>query len=360
MITDEFGNKGEYIDKTSGNKCLPDSSGYYDKNKCYFDMAIRSMGAVGSFGVPIHTLQEEQGTYTSGLPNKSRPMYIGDDLLNKCDTKLDVNTCNSNANCTPSPTEKTCQYIKGGERLTQDEWVDKQTKLCKSLKDDKCNDNKFCSLKNKECSLDDKYNIKSGLNRDDEFLTKTLDDVLGDINNNGRVPDIYIVDNVTKTKQGDVIMKQDNQETAVKGLLEETNLSNLFFSNENTQVLQDTIRYDVYKRTNLVIDYQSENELYIVMRSILLQYGNFRTNQKNLVDEIQLLNRLVVKYCGKEVGSNVLQYKGYLKDLEHLPVPLDRPGYTARKWSSHDLSKRNDLYTEQNYTMHGQTHKHLA
>ena len=87
MITDEFGNKGEYIDKTSGNKCLPDSSGYYDKNKCYFDMAVRSMGAVGSFGVPIHTLQEEQGKYTSGLPNKSRPMYIGDDLLNKCDTE---------------------------------------------------------------------------------------------------------------------------------------------------------------------------------------------------------------------------------------------------------------------------------
>ena len=96
------------------------------------------------------------------------------------------------------------------------------------------------------------------------------------------------------------------------------------------------------------------------MRSILLQYGNFRTDQHKLVDEIQLLNKLVIDYCGKEVGSKVLQYQGYIKDLEHLPVPIDRPGYTARKWSSHDLSKRNDLYTEHSYTIHGQTHKYLA
>ena len=42
------------------------------------------MGAVGSFGVPMHTLQEEQGKDNLGLPDKMKPMYIGDDLLNKC------------------------------------------------------------------------------------------------------------------------------------------------------------------------------------------------------------------------------------------------------------------------------------
>ena len=37
----------------------------------------------------------------------------------------------------------------------------------------------------------------------------------------------------------------------------------------------------------------------------------------SLLNEIHYLNKLVVKYCGKEVGSNVLQYQGYIKDLEN-------------------------------------------
>ena len=39
---------------------------------------------------------------------------------------------------------------------------------------------------------------------------------------------------------------------------EDSILSNIFFSEQNIKVLQDTIRYDVYKRTNFVIDKQSE------------------------------------------------------------------------------------------------------
>ena len=152
-------------------------------------------------------------------------------------------------------------------------------------------------------------------------------------------------------------MKQDNQETAVKGLLEETALSNIFFSEQNIKVLQDTIRYDVYKRTNFVIDKHSEEALYIVMRSIMLQHGNFKVLSKDLLNEIHYLNKLVVKYCGKEVGSNVLQYQGYIKDLEKLPVPLDRPCYTSRAWNKpYDLSARNDLHSDHTYTMRGITH----
>ena len=96
MITDQFGNEGEYISKLTGDKCEA-IDGKYDTNECYFDMAVRSVG-VGNFGVPMHTLQEEQGKDTLGLPDKNRPMYIGDDLLNKCDVD-NLNTCSSNNNC---------------------------------------------------------------------------------------------------------------------------------------------------------------------------------------------------------------------------------------------------------------------
>ena len=58
----------------------------------------------------------------------------------------------------------------------------------------------------------------------------------------------------------------------------------------------------------MVIDYQSTQELFIVMRSILLQHANFKINQQKLFDEFGKLNKMVVDYCVKEVSSNVQQY----------------------------------------------------
>ena len=175
----------------------------------------------------------------------------------------------------------------------------------------------------------------------DEFKTKTMDQILGEINN-GRVADINIFDNVTKDTRKDVIMSQNNAESAVKGLVEETALSNYFFSNKNINALQQTIRYRVYQKTNEVIDYQSSNELYIIMRSVLLQHGNFRVSAKDLLQEVLQLNKRVEVYAVNEVASNVVQYKGYLKDVEKLPTPMDRPRYD-------DNGSRNRTYDLSNH-----------
>jgi hypothetical protein len=56
----------------------------------------------------------------------------------------------------------------------------------------------------------------------------------------------------------------------------ETSLSRAFFSPENTKIIQNGIRRDVYDRSGekrWVIDEQSADELQIVMRSIYLQYA---------------------------------------------------------------------------------------
>ena len=66
------------------------------------------------------------------------------------------------------------------------------------------------------------------------------------------------------------------------------------------------------------------------MRSILLQHGNFKVSQFDLLNEIQKLNELVLQYAVKEVSSNLLQYEGYLSDLSKNPVPMDRPSFTER------------------------------
>ncbi len=324
MQTNEFGDKGYYVNKLTGKPCstpspTPGKGGSYDTDKCYFDRKIRSQAAVGSYGVPIHTFKQEQGTDTTGLPVAQKPMWGG---------------CFKN-----SVLEKVESKIPGVDPPKKTTFVD--------IPKDKC--------------IGPDYVWKPDyLRKDDEFADdKTLGDVLDEINN-GRVGDVGLIDRVTTTSLGDVTMKQDNQETAVKGLIEESALSNIYFSEANTKVLQDTIRYDVFKRTNLVIDYQSPKELYIVMRSIMLQHANFKVGSNDLLREIHHLNKLVVKYCGKEIGSNVLQHQGYIKDLERIPIPLNRPGFTARKWTSHDLSLRNDLYSDHTYTIGGVTHRYQA
>jgi hypothetical protein len=157
-----------------------------------------------------------------------------------------------------------------------------------------------------------------------------MDDLLSsDKFNNGRVPDVRMVSNVNKTSDGDIVIANDNQQTSVKGILEETVLSDIFLSEMNTKVIQDTIRYRVYQNTNTVIDYQSPRELYIIMRSIMLQHANFKVGQSELLNEIKKLNNFVVDYAVEKVSSNVQQYEVYLKDIQTLPTPMDRPNFNS-------------------------------
>ena len=74
------------------------------------------------------------------------------------------------------------------------------------------------------------------------------------------------------------------------------------------------------------------------MRSVLLQFANFRTDVTNLAEEIRKLNAKVVNYCVGEIGSNTRQYVMYLDDLTSLPTPIDRPGYAGRDSYTYDIS----------------------
>jgi hypothetical protein len=175
-------------------------------------------------------------------------------------------------------------------------------------------------------------------NRDDIFASGSLDDALMSVNN-GRVSSINLVDgNVMKGSGQDIVIKKDNQYTGVKGIVEESSVSDYFLSGMNTKVIQDTIRYRVFQETNKVISEQDTNALYIVMRSVLLQFANFGTDVSNLAEEIRKLNARVVNYCVGEVGSNTRQYVMYLEDLTKLPTPIDRPGYVGSDSYTYDIS----------------------
>jgi hypothetical protein len=141
-----------------------------------------------------------------------------------------------------------------------------------------------------------------------------------------------IVKNVNKykppLKETDVRLENANiyfNEYALKGIIEETPTSQIFFSKANMNLLQKTIRYTVFKLSKQVIDYQSYNALFVIMRSIYLQNGDSSSDSLNIADQIRVLNNMVATYSIEEqIIPNLKQYGGYLQKIDTLPVPLER------------------------------------
>lgn len=112
----------------------------------------------------------------------------------------------------------------------------------------------------------------------------------------------------------------------MRGNWMENTLSKAFFSPENTQIIQNAIRKDVYDRSaekKWVIDEQSVDELQIVMRSLYLQYA--KNLEYDIPGQIAELNRLVVDWCVPRVMSEISMYEYYLNDISKLPTPLPQP-----------------------------------
>ena len=156
--------------------------------------------------------------------------------------------------------------------------------------------------------------------------------------NNGRLHDVDVVKDVVLPMEADIVIKKDNQETAIKGILEQNAINDIFFSDINIKGLQGSIRYGVHQETGKVVSEQSQNELYVVMRSIMLQFANFQTASENIVEEIKRLNRKVMIYCIENISSNVKQHTGYIADLSKLPVPMDMPVYHNKSNYTYDMS----------------------
>jgi hypothetical protein len=157
--------------------------------------------------------------------------------------------------------------------------------------------------------------------------------------NNGLLGDIELI----PTKDigmipGESSIFNNNQELSVKGIQEQTGLSNSFFSSGNTNLLQANIRYDVYEDMNKIIDKQSGNELFTVMRSIYLQHGNPMVTSSGIVEEIQKLNKKVVEYCASAIKIQLEQYGGYIEKITTLPTAPPLPEYHNKANFTYDTS----------------------
>lgn len=114
------------------------------------------------------------------------------------------------------------------------------------------------------------------------------------------------------------------------GTFSNSALSDQYYSQSNIDFLQESIIKGVYKITRgIKICKQSEDELLIIMRSIFLQYAKHLNNDIN--NQINELNKHVLKYSINNINSNIKQYQGYIKDITKQQDIMDKPKFVNIK-----------------------------
>jgi hypothetical protein len=113
---------------------------------------------------------------------------------------------------------------------------------------------------------------------------------------------------------------------------EASSATELFMSRQNVDALQDAIRYRVHVESGgrYTIGRQSDAELSLVMRSVLLQRGR-NDDSESSVEQVRELNTTVLSWCVPRVLSEVDQYMRYRDDVSTLPVPMPRGDIATNK-----------------------------
>lgn len=127
--------------------------------------------------------------------------------------------------------------------------------------------------------------------------------------------------------------QQNNNTTfhreALYGRIQRTPISDMFFSQQNIDILQDAIRYKTFKETEVVVGRQSDQELKIIMTSMFFRYSRHVAN--DIVGQVRELNSHVIDYAIKQVVSNLKQYVTYRRDASQMPLPLENPTLMGTK-----------------------------
>ena len=146
---------------------------------------------------------------------------------------------------------------------------------------------------------------------------------------NGRVNAFTPVDNYNIKVASQSLT--ENNTNLVSRNLNCTDVSSVFFSNNNIDLLQLGIRNRILNDTQgkYQIGKQSETDLKIIMRSIYFQYG--KNLAENIKEQVLDLNTRVIEWSVNEIISNIKQSERYIMDISTLPVPLDRSTLPSQK-----------------------------
>jgi hypothetical protein len=121
-----------------------------------------------------------------------------------------------------------------------------------------------------------------------------------------------------------------NYLNSLTGNLERSKLSDLFFSKQNIQNIQNLLIRGVYEKSNsqILIDKQPEDNIVIVMRSMYLQYSKNLDTKLN--EQVNELNSYVLNFCIPKVYSEAVAYLKYKQDASTMHMPMSAPIYSSK------------------------------
>jgi|TARA_B100001094_G_scaffold269768_1_gene274164 hypothetical protein len=107
----------------------------------------------------------------------------------------------------------------------------------------------------------------------------------------------------------------------------QTPLNTLFFSEFNTNLIQRAIRQQFKNETGISIDYQNKDDIFAIMRVVFI--NNASEHYKNVNAQVKFMNEMVMKTALSQIKTGVSQYVSYVRDIDTLSMPIDRPVNTS-------------------------------
>lgn len=121
-----------------------------------------------------------------------------------------------------------------------------------------------------------------------------------------------------------------NYLNSLAGNFERSRLSDTFFSNQNIQNIQNSLRKGVYDKSKgqILIDNQPTDQIATVMRSVYLQ--NSKNLDTNISGQVEELNNIVLSYCITHVHNEAVAYLKYKRDASQMHMPMSAPIYSSK------------------------------
>ena len=176
----------------------------------------------------------------------------------------------------------------------------------------------------REAGIDDRFEL--------EWMNKSISSITDEINDKN----LKNIITYNTPVESDIIFnfKPDD---FLKGILEVNDYSKLFFSKKNIKAIDDTIRYKINKMTRGEhISSQINNELFVIMRSIYLQYSK-NIVKNDVVAEVKYLNGIVIENTIHKIKNEIdarLQYLGDIDPSNSNPF-MNRPTDTSSAWRNY-------------------------
>ena len=126
--------------------------------------------------------------------------------------------------------------------------------------------------------------------------------------------------------------KYTDYRDALYNIQEETKLSLMYFSAKNIKYIQNTLKNEIFKRSNGMYKLlpQNEDDLKMIMRKFFILYAFYEKD--NEVNELNRINSILLNYLIPRLMNDSESYYKYIIDQSTLVMPFDRGMQVDRDW----------------------------